>query len=165
MASKKRGTAVAAAAAEVPGPEPAPAKRARVTTEAPGPAGFLGRVKALTKEAARDQRVSWDEYFGGMALLAAARSPCERLHVGCVVVRDRRVLSMGYNGFFQGAPHQSIMAHGHGGLCYNCSIDICVTSGMCPFCRADIGQVVTIGLGRYEVDDDGRKVVPVIGPK
>ena len=81
--------------------------------EAPGPAGFLGRVKALTKEAARDQRVSWDEYFGGMALLAAARSPCERLHVGCVVVRDRRVLSMGYNGFFQGAPHQSIMAHGH----------------------------------------------------
>ena len=75
MASKKRGTAVAAAAAEVPGPEPAPAKRARVTTEAPGPAGFLGRVKALTMEAARDQRVSWDEYFGGMALLAAARSP------------------------------------------------------------------------------------------
>ena len=113
MASKKRGTAVAAAAAEVPGPEPAPAKRARVTTEAPGPAGFLGRVKALPMEAARDQRVSWDEYFGGMALLAAARSPCERLHVGCVVVRDRRVLSMGYNGFFQGAPHQSIMAHGH----------------------------------------------------
>ena len=113
MASKKSGTAVAAAAAEVPGPEPAPAKRARVTTEAPGPAGFLGRVKALTMEAARDQRVSWDEYFGGMALLAAARSPCERLHVGCVVVRDRRVLSMGYNGFFQGAPHQSIMAHGH----------------------------------------------------
>ena len=29
------------------------------------------------------------------------------------IVRDRRVLSMGYNGFFQGAPHQSIMAHGH----------------------------------------------------
>ena len=58
-----------------------------------------------------------------------------------------------------------IIGCGHGGLCYNCSIDICVTSGMCPFCRADIGQVVTIGLGRYEVDDDGRKVVPVIGPK
>ena len=33
MASKKRGTAVAAAAAEVPGPEPAPAKRARVVSQ------------------------------------------------------------------------------------------------------------------------------------
>ena len=96
-----------------PPPEPAPAKRARVTTEAPGPAGFLGRVKALTMEAARDQRVSWDEYFGGMALLAAARSPCERLHVAASSARPASVLSMGYNGFFQGAPHQSIMAHGH----------------------------------------------------
>ena len=58
-------------------------------------------------------RLSWDEYFGSMAMLASARSPCERLHVGCVIVRDRRVLSMGYNGFFQGAPHTSILAHGH----------------------------------------------------
>ena len=112
MASKKRGTAVAAAAAEVPGPEPAPAKRARVTTEAPGPAGFLGRVKALTMEAARDQRVSWDEYFGGMALRRKKRARPARARVAASL-RDRRVLSMRYNGFFQGAPHQSIMAHGH----------------------------------------------------
>ncbi|KAJ1446743.1 cytidine deaminase-like protein [Pelagophyceae sp. CCMP2097] len=48
-----------------------------------------------------------------MALLAGARSPCERLHVGCVLVKDKRVLSMGYNGFFSGAPHESIMAGGH----------------------------------------------------
>ena len=67
--------------------------------------------------------------------------------------------------FVEKAKNAVIIGCGHGGLCYNCSIDICVTSGMCPFCRADIGQVVTIGLGRYEVDDDGRKVVPVIGPK
>mmetsp|Transcript_9223 Transcript_9223/g.28813 ORF Transcript_9223/g.28813 Transcript_9223/m.28813 type:complete len:202 (-) Transcript_9223:24-629(-) len=79
----------------------------------PPPPDFLDRVKALTRELGTQQRLSWDEYFGGMALLAAARSPCGRLHVGCVVVRDRRVLSMGYNGFFQGAPHRSIMAHGH----------------------------------------------------
>lgn len=66
---------------------------------------------------------------------------------------------------FEKAKNAVIIGCGHGGLCYNCSIDICVTSGMCPFCRADIGQVVTIGLGRYEYDDDGRRVVPVIGPK
>lgn len=104
MASKKRGAAAGPAA---------PAKRATLAAAEAPVAGFLGRVKALTRDATRDERVSWDEYFGGMALLAAARSPCERLHVGCVVVRDRRVLSMGYNGFFQGAPHRSIMAHGH----------------------------------------------------
>ena len=75
--------------------------------------GFLGGVKKLCGDCGQGSRLSWDEYFGGMALLASARSPCERLHVGCVLVRDRRVLSMGYNGFFRGAPHTSIMAHGH----------------------------------------------------
>ena len=36
---------------------------------------------------------------------------------------------------------------------------------MCPFCRKEIGQIVTIGLGTMTVDDSGRKVIPVIGPK
>ena len=58
-----------------------------------------------------------------------------------------------------------ILDCGHGGCCYNCSIDVCVTSGMCPFCRKEIGQIVTIGLGTMTVDDSGRKVIPVIGPK
>ena len=58
-----------------------------------------------------------------------------------------------------------ILRCGHGGCCYNCSVDVCVTSGMCPFCRQGIDQVVTIALGRYEVDKQGRKVVEVIGPK
>lgn len=84
-----------------------PAKRPRASESQ----HFLGDVKKLC--AAAKERIDWDEYFGSMACLAAARSPCERLHVGCVVVRDRRVLSMGYNGFFSGAPHTSIVAHGH----------------------------------------------------
>lgn len=87
---------------------PPTAKRPRQTN------AFLKEVKTLCAGAeSGGGRLEWDEYFGSMALLASARSPCERLHVGCVVVRERRVLSMGYNGFFKGAPHTSIIAHGH----------------------------------------------------
>ncbi|KAJ8598471.1 hypothetical protein CTAYLR_010111 [Chrysophaeum taylorii] len=74
---------------------------------------FVGRLKTLCARCDSKQRLSWHDYFASMAILASARSPCERLHVGCVIVRENRVLSMGYNGFFAGAPHTSIMAHGH----------------------------------------------------
>ena len=43
-------------------------------------------------------RPSWDAYFMSLASLAAQRSNCMKRRVGCVVVRDRRVISTGYNG-------------------------------------------------------------------
>lgn len=43
-------------------------------------------------------RPSWDEYFLKMAFLVAERSTCNRHHVGAVVVRDKRLLTTGYNG-------------------------------------------------------------------
>jgi dCMP deaminase len=59
------------------------------------------------------ERLNWDEYFMSIALLASGRSPCQRLHVGSVVVKDNRIISMGYNGFLPGAPHISIMKDNH----------------------------------------------------
>ena len=50
------------------------------------------------KETFNNDRLNWDEYFMSIALLASCRSPCERLHVGSVVVKDNRLISMGYNG-------------------------------------------------------------------
>ena len=47
------------------------------------------------------------------ACLASLRSNCERLHVGCVIVKDNRVISTGYNGFLKGAPHVSRVRQGH----------------------------------------------------
>ncbi len=44
------------------------------------------------------KRLSWDEYFLKIAFLVAERSTCRRHHVGAVIVRDRRVLTTGYNG-------------------------------------------------------------------
>jgi dCMP deaminase len=48
-----------------------------------------------------------------IALLAACRSPCNRLHVGSVIVKDHRIIAVGYNGFIAGCPHNSIVYDGH----------------------------------------------------
>ncbi len=43
-------------------------------------------------------RVSWDEYFMKIAMIAAERSTCRRHHVGAVIVKNKRILTTGYNG-------------------------------------------------------------------
>ena len=51
----------------------------------------------------RSGYISWDEYFMGVALLAANRSKDPNTQVGaCIVDNDNRILSTGYNGFPQG---------------------------------------------------------------
>ena len=58
-------------------------------------------------------RISWEEYFMKTAQLASVRSPCERLQVGCVLVKNNRLISMGYNGFLGGCEHKSIVRDNH----------------------------------------------------
>jgi len=58
-------------------------------------------------------RITWDEYFMALAVLTSARSSCNRLHVGCVLVKDKRVLATGYNGFLANAPHISRVRNNH----------------------------------------------------
>ena len=60
-----------------------------------------------------DERISWEEYFMGIALLISSRSPSKRLKVGSVIVKDNRIISAGYNGFPSGTPHISIMRDDH----------------------------------------------------
>ena len=43
-------------------------------------------------------RPNWDQYFMQLASLAAQRSNCMKRRVGCVLVREKRVISTGYNG-------------------------------------------------------------------
>ena len=66
-----------------------------------------------TNESNNAKRLNWDEYFMSIALLASQRSPCQRLHVGSVIVKNNRLISMGYNGFIQGAPHISRIKDNH----------------------------------------------------
>lgn len=58
-------------------------------------------------------RPSWNEYFKEIVLATAKRSPCERLKVGCLLVRDNRIIAQGYNGFLPGCPHDSIVRDNH----------------------------------------------------
>lgn len=54
----------------------------------------------MTKE-----RVSWETYFMNIAKEVSTRSTCDRKHVGAVIVRDKTLLSTGYNGSIKGLPH------------------------------------------------------------
>ncbi|KAI9889968.1 MAG: Deoxycytidine monophosphate (dCMP) deaminase [Vezdaea aestivalis] len=67
-------------------------------------------------------RPSWDQYFMQLASLAAQRSNCMKRRVGCVLVRDRRVVSTGYNGTPRGIE--------------NCN------RGGCPRCNGGLGAGV-----------------------
>ncbi len=65
-----------------------------------------------------DPRPNWDEYFMAIAHVVATRSNCSRRHVAAVVVKDRHILSTGYNG----TPH---------------GVKNCFEGG-CPRCGGDV---------------------------
>lgn len=50
-------------------------------------------------------RPNWNEYFMSIALLVSQRSTCIRRHVGAVIVKNKRILSTGYNGVPSGIKH------------------------------------------------------------
>ena len=58
-------------------------------------------------------RPTWDEYFKKIVIATSERSPCSRLHVGCILVHENRIISQGYNGFLPGCPHKSVVRNDH----------------------------------------------------
>lgn len=59
----------------------------------------------------QNKRLDWDHYFMEIAKVVATRGTCDRKHVGAVIVRDRRILSSGYNGSVAGMPHCDEVGH------------------------------------------------------
>ena len=62
---------------------------------------FSSLYSALNKlDLSNEERLrpGWDLYFMQLASLAAQRSNCMKRRVGCVLVREKRVISTGYNG-------------------------------------------------------------------
>ena len=51
------------------------------------------------------QRSSWKLYFMKIASQVGTRSTCDRNHIGAVIVRDKTILSTGYNGSIRGLSH------------------------------------------------------------
>ncbi len=64
-----------------------------------------------------ENRADWNTYFMNIARQVATRSTCDRKHVGAVIVRDRTILSTGYNGSIRGLAHCDeeghLMEEGH----------------------------------------------------
>lgn len=50
-------------------------------------------------------RLSWSGHFVAMSSLIATRSTCLRRQYGCVLVRDKHVISSGFNGAPRGCSH------------------------------------------------------------
>jgi len=69
----------------------------------------INDVSNLVKDWSNSDRISWDDYFMSLAYLTSSRSPCARLHVGCVLVKDKRIVSTGYNGWLSNVAHKSVI--------------------------------------------------------
>ena len=52
-----------------------------------------------------EKRIPWDQYFMLQAVLLSLRSTCNRLAVGAILVRDKRIIAGGYNGSVSGDVH------------------------------------------------------------
>ena len=60
-----------------------------------------------------EHRPTWNEYFKEMIQVCAKRSTCKRLQVGCLLVKDNRIVAQGYNGYLPGCPHEQMIRDGH----------------------------------------------------
>ena len=66
----------------------------------------------------RQNYISWDEYFMGVAMLASMRSKDPSTQVGaCIVDRENHILSTGYNGFPCGCSDDEFPWEREGGFC------------------------------------------------
>ena len=112
-------------------------------------------------------RMNWEEYFAEIATLASKRSPCSRLHVGCVLVKDKRIVATGYNGFMPGAVHKSIIEDGHeiatihaeqNAICDAASRGVCIAGSIAYIthypCVTCFKLLVASGIKKiYYIDD------------
>lgn len=71
----------------------------------------------LRKIQKMNERPTWDEYFMNIAKTVATRSSCSRRKVGAIIVKDKRIITTGYNGTPRGLK--------------NCD------NGGCPRCSSD----------------------------
>lgn len=88
-------------------------------------ASLHAAIATVNVDEEQRMRPDWDTYFMRLADLAALRANCMKRRVGCVIVRDRRVIATGYNGTPRGLT--------------NCN------NGGCPRCNDGEGSGVGLG--------------------
>lgn len=92
------------------------------------------------KIAKRIIRPSWDAYFMALAKLAASRATCISRPSGCLIVRDKQILSTGYVGSMPGIAHCI-----DEGRCYRRSIGA-ADAGKYDFCRSIHAEANAVAL-------------------
>jgi len=130
-------------------------------------------------------RADWNTYFMNIARAAATRSTCNRKHVGAVIVRDKSILSTGYNGSVRGMPHcteigcdlenghcvatvhaeaNAIIQAAKHGVCIE-DADIYVTASPCWHCFKLIANsgIKRIFYGEFYRDEKSLKVAKQCG--
>lgn len=65
----------------------------------------------MATEFERPFRPSWDDYFMALVRVLGTRSSCNRLHAGAILVKDKRIISSGYNGAAPGMPTCDEVGH------------------------------------------------------
>lgn len=116
-----------------------------------------------------DKRPDWDEYFLKIARLISLRSTCLRRKVGALIVKDRRILTTGYNGTPSGIRHCSeigclreklkIPSGERHELCLPPEEEVFTDEGYIPISKIKLGQKVLTHKGIY------RKVTKVFKRK
>ena len=104
------------------------------------------------------KRPSWDEYFMEMAKLVATRSTCLRRQVGAVIVKDKCIISTGYNGACKKAAHCS------GVGCIREKLNI-PSGQQLDLCRAvHAEQNALIQAARYGISTGGAIIYVTVTP-
>lgn len=104
-------------------------------------------------------RPSWDAYFMALAKLVASRSTCLSRPIGCVIVKDKQIISTGYNGSMPGVAHCS-----EEGKCYRRSIQA-PDAGKYDFCRSIHAEANAVALaGKKGLDLEGSSVYVTLFP-
>ena len=84
------------------------------------------------------ERPDWDHYFMDIAGMVAKRSNCSRRHVAAVLVKDKRIISTGYNGTPRG------IKNCNEGGCPRCNSNVPSGEGLteCLCCHAEENSIV-----------------------
>ncbi len=121
-------------------------------------------------------RPDWDTYFKEIVTITAKRSSCSKLNVGCLLVKNNRIISQGYNGHLPGLPHETIMENGHEIATIhaeqNAVVDCAKRGASCDECTAYITHypclnctklLLAAGIKTIKYIDDYRNNENVVG--
>ena len=106
----------------------------------------------------KGQRPTWNEYFMMMAKLAATRSTCLAFPVGAVIVKDKRVLSTGYNGPPANSSHCISQ-----GVCYP-GLESCISSSNLPSRAVHAEANAIAQAAKYRISTNNSTIYVTLEP-